>query len=104
MYQSISISNINFALKNPLLTKTPKVNYDAMQPGGALERQINHDRPHWPKSVTGSGVACRLLLLLLAWPLVRVVCLNHEVVVFQPRTGTAPYLVLPGPARPNRRK
>ena len=30
-----------------------------------------------------------LLLLFLAWPLVRAVCPNHEVVVFQPQTVTA---------------
>ena len=31
-------------------------------------------------------------LLLFAWPPVRVVCLNHDVVMFQPWTGTPPYL------------
>ena len=33
-----------------------------------------------------------LLFLLLAWLAVRDVCLNYEVVVFQPQTGTATYL------------
>ena len=32
------------------------------------------------------------LLLLCIWPPVCVVCLNHEVAVFQPRAGTSPYL------------
>ena len=33
-----------------------------------------------------------MLLLLLSWPPVRVVCPNHEVLVFQRQIGTAPYL------------
>ena len=33
-----------------------------------------------------------LLLLFFVWYPVRAVCLNYEVVVFQPWTGTAPYL------------
>ena len=33
-----------------------------------------------------------LLLLFCIWPPFRVVCPNHEVVVFQPWAGTAPYL------------
>ena len=32
------------------------------------------------------------MLLLLSWTTVREVCLNHGVVVFQPRTGTSPDL------------
>ena len=38
----------------------PMDNYDALQQGGALERKLNHENPHWPKSVTGSGVAYEL--------------------------------------------
>ena len=34
-----------------------------------------------------------LLLLLFFWPLVCAVCPNHEVLMLQPRTGTAPDLV-----------
>ena len=33
-----------------------------------------------------------MLLLLLTWPPVREVCPNHEVVIFQPWTGTSPDL------------
>ena len=33
-----------------------------------------------------------LLMLLFAWPPVRVTCPNHEMVEFQPLTGTAPDL------------
>ena len=33
-----------------------------------------------------------VLLLFFAWPMVLVVCPNHEVLVFQPRTGNDPYL------------
>ena len=40
----------------------PMDNYDALQQGGALERKLNHENPHWPKSVTGSGVAYELCL------------------------------------------
>ena len=36
------------------------VNDDALQPGGALARQPNHDKPHYPKPLTGSGVSCQL--------------------------------------------
>ena len=32
------------------------------------------------------------LLFFLTWPPVRELCKNHEVVMFQPRTGTSPYL------------
>ena len=37
-------------------------------------------------------VTLLLLLLLFAWPIVRGVCLNHEVAMFQPRTVTPLYL------------
>ena len=48
------------ASKKALGTKAPKVNYDALQTGVALARQLNHDKPHWPMPVTGSGLACQL--------------------------------------------
>ena len=38
--------------------KAPKVNDDALQLGGALAKLLNHDKPHWPNTVTGSRVAC----------------------------------------------
>ena len=50
----------NIASKKALGTKAPMVNDDALQPGGALARRINHDKPHWLKPVTGSGVAYQL--------------------------------------------
>ena len=56
-----SISTINAAYKKALVMKASRVNYDVLQPGGALARQLNHDKPHWPKPVTGLGVTCQLL-------------------------------------------
>ena len=38
------------------------VNDDALQLGGALVRQLNHDKPHWTNPVTSSGVACQLCI------------------------------------------
>ena len=55
-----SISTINAASNNPLVTNLPKVNGYALQPGCALSWRLNHDKPHWSKPVTGSGVSCRL--------------------------------------------
>ena len=48
------------ASKRALGTRAPMVNGDVMQLGGALARQLNHDTPHWPKPVKGSGVACQI--------------------------------------------
>ena len=48
------------ALKKSLGTKAPRVNDDALQPGGALARRLNHDKPHCPMPVTGSEVSCQL--------------------------------------------
>ena len=39
-----------------------------------------------------SSMVCQQFLLLFSWPQFREVCLNYEVVMFQPRTGTPPYL------------
>ena len=50
------------APKNPLITKAPKVNYDSLQPGGALVQRLNHDKIHWPNPVTRSGVAFQLCI------------------------------------------
>ena len=49
-----------YASKKALVTKAPRVNDDALQPGGALDRRLNYDNPHWPKPVTGSGLAYQL--------------------------------------------
>ena len=57
-----SISTINAASNNPLVTNLPKVNGYALQPGCALSRRLNHDKPHWSKPVTGSEVAYQLCL------------------------------------------
>ena len=46
--------------RKALGTKAPWVNDDALQPGGALSRQLNHDKPQCPKPVTVSGVAFKL--------------------------------------------
>ena len=48
------------APKKALGTKAPRFNDDALQPGGALARRLNYDKPHWPISVTYSGVSCQL--------------------------------------------
>ena len=42
-----SIVTRNIASKKALGTKAPRVNDDALQPGGALGRRLNHDKPHW---------------------------------------------------------
>ena len=55
-----SITTRKSELKNPLVTKKPKVNDDALQPGGALARRINHDNPHCSIPVTGSVVDCKI--------------------------------------------
>ena len=43
-----------------MVTKSPRVNNDALQLGGALFRRLNRDKPQWPKPVIGSGVAFQL--------------------------------------------
>ena len=48
------------ASNKALTMKLPRVNDDALQPVGALDRRLNHDKPHCPKLVTGSGVAFQL--------------------------------------------
>ena len=55
-----SIVTRMFASKKALGTRAPRDNDDALQPGGALARQLNHDKPHWLKPVTGPGGACQL--------------------------------------------
>ena len=60
MEHSIVIRNI--VLKKALGTKAPRVNDDTLQLGGALDRRLIHDNPHWKKPVTGSGVFCQLCL------------------------------------------
>ena len=44
------------ASKRALATKAPRVNTDALKPGGDLARRLNHDNLYCPKPVTGSGV------------------------------------------------
>ena len=58
MYQSITTRK--YALKKPFEMKAPKVNDDVLQPGGELSQQLKHDKEHWLKKVTGSGVDCKL--------------------------------------------
>ena len=60
IYTDNSIVTRNISPKKALVTKARRVNDDALQPGGTLARRLNHDKPHWPKPVTGSGVACQL--------------------------------------------
>ena len=50
----------NIASKKDMGTEKPRVNDDALQPGGALARRLNHYRPNWPMTVIVSGVACQL--------------------------------------------
>ena len=57
-----SIITINITPKKALGTKASSVNDDALQPIGALDKQLNHDKPHWTKPMTGSGLACKLCL------------------------------------------
>ena len=55
-----SIFTINIASKKALGGNSPRINDDVLKPGGAFDRQLNYDNPHWPKPVTGSEVACHL--------------------------------------------
>ena len=60
MYMDQYISTRKAALNNELVTKAPKANDDALQLGGTLARQLNHDKPHWPNPLTGSSVSYQL--------------------------------------------
>ena len=55
-----SIETRNIAPHKALVIKAPIVNADALQPGGAFDRKLNHDKKHWPNPVIGSGVYCQL--------------------------------------------
>ena len=55
-----SIVARKIASKKALGMKSPRFYYDALQPGGALDMRLNHDKPHWTKPVTASVVACKL--------------------------------------------
>ena len=55
-----SIVTRNIASNETMVIKTPRVNDDALQTGGALDRQLNHDKPHWPIPVKYSGVSYQL--------------------------------------------
>ena len=56
------ISTRKVVLKNTSLKHLPKVDDDALQLGGTLARQLRRVKPHCPKPVTSSGVACQLCL------------------------------------------
>ena len=58
MYQYTSTTKDAYNKAFPM--KAPKVNADKLQPGGSLARQLNNEKPHWKKPVTGSGVAFQL--------------------------------------------
>ena len=47
-------------LKNPLVTKAPKVRDDALQHGGTLAQRLNDDKPRWSNQVTGLGADYQL--------------------------------------------
>ena len=48
------------ASNKALVTKSPSVNGDVLQPGGALARRLNNEKPHRKNTVTDSGVDCKL--------------------------------------------
>ena len=55
-----SAATIKISSMKALGKKAPRVNDDALQPGGALDRRLNHENPHCPMTLTGSGVAFQL--------------------------------------------
>ena len=55
-----SITTRKSAPNNTLVMKAPEATDDVLQPGGALSRRLNHDMPHWLKTVKISVVSCQL--------------------------------------------
>ena len=54
------ISTRKFSSKKALEIKACKVDDDVMQPGGALARQLNHDKTHCINPVICSVLACQI--------------------------------------------
>ena len=47
----------NFSSNKALVIKSPRVNYHVLHLGGALDRRLNHEKPHWPIQLVVSVVA-----------------------------------------------
>ena len=58
MYKSVVTRNISS--NKSLEMNMPRVDDYGLQPGGALARPLNNDKPHCTNLVTGSLVACQL--------------------------------------------
>ena len=56
----MSSATRKIALKKGVVLNVPSVNDDGLQLGGALDRQLNHDKPNLKIPVIGSGVAYKV--------------------------------------------
>ena len=62
MGMEMSTETRKIVSKKALVKKVPILNDDALQPGGALARRLNYDKPHCKIPVTCSILACQLFL------------------------------------------